>query len=149
MVEKTLCRSGYTCMVEPRIPKGSTFLKPDLVAFRDVGDQVDVLLVDPTIVSDQADFAEVLRQKTDKYRVEGVLEWIHEIVPKTLKCSEPKPLSVAIEGLAISWRGCWSKESLQLLKNYKVSQRYLELMAVRVLTSAARIFESQMKRTDA
>ena len=149
MLKKTLCRSGFICTVEPRIPKGSTFLKPDLVAYRDGGHQIDVLLVDPTIVSDQADFPAVLSQKSEKYDVEGVHAWLHENVPEKMKCSDPKPLAVTIEGLALSWRGCWAKESIQLLTNFKVSKRYQELMAVRTLTSAARIFDSQMKRTDA
>ena len=68
---------------------------------RDAGDRVDLILVDPTVVSDQADFDLVLSQKTERYDRDCVREWLSEFAQKHVKVSEEKPLvyRIALRGL--------------------------------------------------
>ena len=151
MLKSALERKGYTCYAEPRIPKGGTYLKPDLVCFRKLPDarEVDVLLVDPTIVSDSCDFSDPLNVKFDKYAVGEVNDWCKETARRLSELNELTPVSIDIRGVALDWRGCWAQESYQFLtQGVKLSKRYLELMSVRCLTSLAACFSAQGKRTD-
>ena len=152
MLKTSLDRKGYTCFVEPRIPKGSTFLKPDLVCFRKLKDNSgswECLLVDPTIVSDSCNFSGPLDAKFDKYAVDEVNEWCADAARRVSGSDLPIPLTIDIQGVALDWRGCWSSESFQYLtQGVGIPKAYLELISVRILSSLAACFSAQGKRTD-
>lgn len=101
MLRSAFAKRGFICSEEPRIPFNGSYLKPDLVMARDAGDRVDLILVDPTVVSDQADFDLVLSQKTERYDRDCVREWLSEFAQKHVKVSEEKPLvyRIALRGL--------------------------------------------------
>ena len=101
MLRSAFAKRGFICREEPRIPFNGSFLKPDLAMIRDAGDRVDLILVDPTVVSDQADFDLVLSQKTERYDRDCVREWLSEFAQKHVKVSEEKPLvyRIALRGL--------------------------------------------------
>ena len=95
-LRRTFLRKGKRVEVEPRVPSGRSFLKPDLVVF----DQKSAYVLDPSIVADGFDLEEALRTKRQKYGTEEVEDHCKNLVAGI----DGRLETFLAEGIILSWR---------------------------------------------
>ena len=141
MISSKLRKLGYEVREEPRIPSGTSYLKPDIVAFR--RRDMKVAVIDPTIVTCVGDLEELAVAKRNRYVKPEVFSWlVHEYGP----CGERD--SVMVEGIAINFRGAISKLGSDALQTLGVKPSFLELLSFRVLKLGGFIYSSLRHRSD-
>ena len=74
MLANKLRKLGYEVREEPRIPSGGTYLKPDIVTYREKDWSLAVL--DPTIVNCSTDLDSMDVPKQDKYVRPELFSWL-------------------------------------------------------------------------
>jgi hypothetical protein len=139
MVCSSFKKKGYTILREPRIKKGNSFLKPDIVAT--YGNVTWVL--DPIICSDNADLARRAADKTLLYSVPEVDRFVRDKYDGEQRLVDERIVEVV--GLAISNRGAIAPNSLVVLKKV-CSLRYINFIILRVLLHSWRIINIYQNR---
>ena len=133
---------GYRTYVEPRLDHRSSWLQPDLIAVKPNSRQL--LVIDPTIVSDAFPLEVSYQNKIQKYTHTSL---IPHICAKLKVVNDGKNELLVVPAV-LSWRGCWDDKSIKALKSIGVGAWTLELITFRVLVSSRAIYTSDRLRTD-
>lgn len=108
-IARAASRQGYEVLYEPQIPVKPTWLKPDLVLIK----KGEIIVIDPTVVADNADLEDTHRLKTKKYDIKEIREYLQRLhkekFPTYIQCD------LRISGAILDWRGCWSALSHRFL----------------------------------
>lgn len=122
---------GWTVHVEPRVPCGRTFLKPDLICVR--GSRV--VIIDPTIVADNFDMLTAYSDKHQKYSNESVFSYAKELTRGLI--DEGETLSVSVVPFVINWRGAVLTNSwVQLQQDFTLPRNWLAIAVIKVLNGS-------------
>ena len=131
-VAKELEKKGFTVLREPRIPFRESVRKPDLLAYK--GDQA--WCMDVHICGDgrsgHADLSVPYAEKVKKYSLPELTLGMRRLSGAT---------RVAFGAIVVSWRGCVSQQSMDLLRGLGLRKslgKTLSLIAVEV-SFAARV----------
>ncbi len=126
-VTEQLRGRNFTVLVEPTIPCGGSYLKPDLVCWQ----RGRAFVLDVVVTSDGFGFSEAINRKVSKYDNEVVRRFVSSVSGIN---------EISVEGIALSWRGCWSKQSAHVLTRLGLNHGHLAIMAIRVLTWTSNIW---------
>ena len=130
---------GLEVTLEPRIPSGRSFLKPDIVAYNRKEDAVTI--VDPSIVAVSRNLILAEADKVAKYDVPEVIKWA------TRKYGEQ--CEVRVFGMIMDWRGAWAPRSWKALTKMGVRGGFLETLSFRILKISKWVHGCIRNRTDA
>lgn len=128
-LEGYLRDAGATTIKEPAIPTPAGLRKPDLL----VRTEANATIVDVQIVSDHAELAKAHQRKVKHYDT----EIIKEEARSRLNTSH----TVEVTSATLNWRGCWAKESIQVLKTLGVSDKQLAQISIRILENTYTILK--------
>lgn len=118
-----LQRAGWTVVREARLPRGDSFLKPDIVAYRNGA----VYLLDFQIVSGLASLEDLNRRKERKYSGEELAL----AVRRMMRMGPSAPVQVV--GVTITWKGVWFGASAARLKRMGLLDLHLCWISERAL----------------
>jgi hypothetical protein len=125
---------GWSVQMEPRIPSGRTYLKPDMVFVK--GRRV--IVVDPTVVADKFDMSMAYTLKHSKYDNSAVDSYCRDL---TVQCDGPYLLTVI--PFVVNWRGAvYPKSWRELQTNFKLSRTWLSLAVLKVLCDGWKIWHA-------
>lgn len=117
-LQRGLNACGWECQVEPKIPHGNTFVKPDIVARR--GSSVVVL--DPCITGDSdAYLSQMCAEKVAKYSTQSVRDYCTKLQQDDGK--EMKDFKVM--GLPVTYRGDILTSTSTELTALGIRKRYI------------------------
>ena len=136
MIVNKLRKLQFSVVVEPRIPHGKTFLKPDIVAVKDG----TVHILDPSIVACSRNLVLAESDKMTKYQVTDVKRWARNKYGTN---------TVVVAGLIMDWRGAWAPRSVKHLKYLGFKVGNIELMSFKILKLSRWIYQCVRDRTDA
>ena len=132
LLAKAAGRKGWSVAKEPIIRAGATLkgaLKPDLVLYK--GSRV--VIVDPTVVSDQADLRKEAEAKVELYDVPRVKQYCAEV----LVGKPVADIAFVIEGLPLTWRGIVDRASWRRIAiNLGLNTHTLSLLVLRCLVAS-------------
>lgn len=128
-LEGKLLQKGYKVLVEPRVPLGSTYRKPDLVVWKEENN-ASADIIDVQVVADTFPLSRAHDRKVEKYDIPQIIRGVSTLTG----CP-----SVAVSSATVSWRGCWAAESAETLRRLGISMANLQIMAVKALTWTASI----------
>ena len=116
LVEQALTRKGYSISREPAIPTLAGIRKPDLVVARASA----VIVLDVTVVADNADLALSHGRKCEYYDTPAVREWVRDRYGSG---------EVTFLVVALNWRGSMAIPSAHGLRSLGVSGALLGLIS--------------------
>lgn len=138
-LQRNLQNKGWNTEIDPRIPLGGSYLKPDIVAIKD-GKAVtlDVQIITDAFGLDRANQNKINKYSTWEYK-RSVREKYHTTDEVTIAAT-------------LNWRGIWSPDSAKQLLDLKIIHKQeLQLLSTRVLIGGIighRMFcQSTMSRT--
>ena len=135
-IKDAVKRKGFTVVDEPHIyltkSRRRDFLKPDLVIFN----KNRVIVLDPSIVADNAQLTSRYHDKIDKYKVDKVDQFCKGL----LGGSGAENCQVEYHGLILTWRGAWERKSWKALRDLGISRRELAYITLRSMVNSWRIF---------
>ena len=137
-VATTLRRQGREVLVEPVIPTGKTFCKPDIV-FRSGN---TAIICDVTVVAGQR-LIESWDLKVRKY---GSAE-IEQAVVKLLRRSEEEVLQVLHAPIVLSYRGMLLQRSGKMLRSFGISNRDLVDLCLLTVVGSLKCYDTYMRGT--
>ncbi len=139
-IRSALHRARWKTVLEPRVPVGRSFLKPDLIVWK--GNQAYVL--DPTIVSDGFDMQKAYNTKLDLYDCEEVKTYARKLI----ETDGGKMEDFSVHGIVCNWRGNWFLDSAEALRKLKVPASYLNYLTVRHLNDSWKMWSMNGLRTN-
>ena len=123
---------SYRIIKEPRIPKGGTFCKPDIVIVTNsdnLDGKVKANILDPQITSDQTDMNRRHHEKCSIYDGTHTTSWLQE----QFKTPESE---IDVAGIILNFRGGFLASSQKTLrKKLKISRKFMEYLVVGVLVN--------------
>lgn len=135
-ISESFRRKGWTSVKEPEIGdhrRGA--LKPDLIVFKGG----EILVLDPSLVADNAELGRRYRDKIDKYKTDRVDQF----------CRRLSPGNPRYHGIIISWRGNWARQSWEALRQVGLSARELHYLTVSILVNGWHAWQYECRlRTD-
>ena len=128
-LDRRLRSLGHTTFVEPRIPWGTSFYKPDLVV---QGRGRNAIILDAQVVSDGVamDYAHSL--KVNKYGDEGFRQAVSRA------CGAPVR---SVSSITLNWRGLWHGRSAKDLLGLGLSRRDLAVCSLKAATWTFNMFK--------
>lgn len=135
MILNKLRKLQFKVNLEPRIPHGNTFLKPDIVAAK--GETVYIL--DPSIVACSRDLVRAESDKTQKYSISSVLRWAKRKYGSK---------EVIVAGVIVDWRGAWAPRTVDILRQLGIPKGFVELISFKILKLNRWIYQCVRDRTD-
>ena len=121
-VARGLRGKGHTVMVEPVVPYGASFLKPDLVVLR-AGGGADIL--DVQIVADSFSMNGAHESKVRKYSNDAFREAVRLVCGRTV---------THVGSITLNWRGIWYNGSAKHLLGLGLSRRHLAVPSLKATT---------------
>ena len=107
-------KQGYSIWLEPHIPTSMGYRIPDMVATN----SSNTILLDTTIVGDQANLNLEYKHKVIKYSHPDILQWLKTLNPSI----EAK---TAVTALVANWRGAVASTTVNSLKEFDISKQQL------------------------
>ena len=121
-------KRGWKVEVEPRIKRGSTYVKPDLVCYK----PGKVVVADPTVVADCSNWENEWQEKRRRYDQQDVKDYAIRRMDEMYGPQEPPTFDVG--AITINWRGAWSDKSYKFARTQlKVSNDKLSLWTIDML----------------
>ena len=140
-IRSSVNRIGYRSLMEPRIPVGQSFVKPDLIIWK--GDRVYV--IDPIISNDVVSLELRAQEKTAIYGIDPV---------KNFALDQARPPGdtdwggiIKVTGITVNNRGAISTTSCKVLKEIGIGPVYINYMLVRCLTDTWRMLHAYNSST--
>ena len=123
-LKRGLVAAGWECQIEPRIPSGTTFLKPDIVARK--GNSVVVL--DPAITGDsEAYLRDVAAKKVAKYSNQAVRDYCTKLQGVDGK------IDFKVIGVPITYRGDMLSSTSSELLSLGIRKGFLSYLSFTVV----------------
>ena len=145
MIQRSLERNGWTVEIEPKIKKGGTYLRHDIVAVK----ENRYLVIDPIITSISTDMDIISGTKTNLYDVPEVHAHAQSLRDQVVGMSsedEEEPEG-EIEGVTINNRGLFSIHGYRALREAGISERFLNLISLIVLTKTYEMIRAYTSAT--
>ncbi len=139
-----LNRAKYRTKTNNRFQTQDGLLKPDIIAWRD--DRI--LVVDPTIVADNANMSGCALNKTLKYGGDRLKEQVIAYVRSKDQRGSNETYTVEVIPAVINWRGIWHPPSYHLLRAAGLSANSLSYCAIQTLVGGHMIWRINNQRTD-
>lgn len=140
MIHRSLERIGWTVEIEPRIRKGGTYLKPDIVAVKDNR----YLVLDPIVTSTSSEMDIVSGTKSTLYDVPEIHAHARNLLEQvrgTNLQDEEEPEG-EIHGITINNRGIFCLPGYLALREAGIPIRFLNLISLRVLVKTYEILRA-------
>ena len=125
--------------MEPRIKVGTTFVKPDLVAWK--GQKVYVL--DPIICGDGARLSEREAQKVITYNIPEVIGFATHVASE----AQPGEKTVEVLGIAMNFRGAIMETTVDRLRKLGIGRIFINHLIVSTLVAGWRMFHAYKNAT--
>ena len=135
-VEEKAADRGYQCVIEPAIPTTAGIRRPDLICHK--GDRA--LVIDVTVVADNARLSQAHRDKVAYYSVPAIREHVANLA--SIPCND-----VEFSSVSLNWRGALSRESEATLRSLGFTSRDLEVLSVRTLEGGYNTYRSSRRST--
>ena len=113
---------GFEVTLEPRVPTGRSFLKPDIVDYNPKDDAVTI--IDPSIVAASRNLVLAEADKVARYDVPEVVRWATKKYGD--KCE------VRVFGHIIYLCGAWAPRSWRALTKMGIGEGFLETLNFRM-----------------
>ena len=107
-------KQGYSIWLEPHIPTSMGYRIPDMVATN----TSNTILLDTTIVGDQANLNQEYRHKVVKYSHPDILQWLKIINPS-------REAKTTVTALVANWRGAVASNTVNSLKEFDIPKQQL------------------------
>ena len=149
---RSLRKQGWLVAEEPRITKGNSYVKPDVVALR----KGETLVLDPTIVADNVDLAAPMKQKESKYSCPEVLTYCKNFarggkIPAGVEGHLDPNVPVGptkVAGVVLNWRGAVSASAFKTLMQAGVPPMIVSFAIINMLADNWRAwYYVSVKRT--
>ena len=139
---------GYSMTLEPVIPSGSSFLKPDLVGRLETvsaGGQreVSILVLDVQVVATEniLPLRERYLQKVRKYAVPDVEAYCSSHLASS------NPMRLQTHGITVTWNGILAKESVAAMVSLGISMANICKVAADAVFGSVRILDVYRRAT--
>ena len=134
LVASGACRKGWGVWREPAIPTPAGIHRPDLI----LDHQDTVIVLDVTIVADNADLYEAHQHKCDYYDQPAIRGWVSRnisIIPPTFSL------------VTLNWRGLLAPPSADVIRTLGLSAPFLSLLSAVTLERGSWIYNHFQRST--
>ena len=134
LVASGACRNGWGVWREPAIPTPAGIRRPDLI----LDHQDTVIVLDVTIVADNADLYEAHQHKCDYYDQPAIRDWVSRnvsIIPPTFS------------SVTLNWRGRLAPPSADVIRTLGLSAPFLSLLSAVTLERGSWIYNHFQRST--
>lgn len=130
---------------EPCIPSGASYLKPDLVGWRDssASGQREVLILDAQVMATAniLPLRDRYLQKVGKYSCPDVVAFCRT------RLAARNPMQIHTHGITVTWNGIIAKESETALLSVGFERRDIRRLVASVVSGSARILDVYRRAT--
>ena len=120
-------RRNWLVEMEPHIPTGRSYLKPDVVAMN----KTETVVLDPIVTGDNVDLRERAAQKVLKYNIPDVWNYVKE---KRRLAGLPESENFSVIGVPITYRGDMLASTRLQLHRIGISTNYLSKIILGLVT---------------